>query len=545
MPKPTPRTQVDEVVYPDIKVTVARGNQAITADDMRKLLGVEEIPEGAGKEAEAMFELGGKRYRCLHNSKNRPFYPSHGEALGQDLLKKNQKFNGEAIIVSKYGNVISGQHRGYGLIWADHQWRTDPRWKHYWPDGPPVWESVVVYGVEEDAETLRTLDNTRPRSDGDVLITSGYFDNTKPDLRKVLIKTLCHAVRLLWHRTARDRSAFSPNRTNSEVVAFADLHPKLKECCKHIVGENGDDGNIRSYCGLGSAAGLLYLMGSSATEPANYRQRIGKGEQPTERQLDWDNWDKACQFWVELAKGKKSKQLGEVRAYRAGNLAEDVSDPHSYFVFERGSNLERISVLSEAWNIYSASGKVKVSDLHFSWLEPKGEDGWLFDGKCPSVGGVDYGDHEPEEPDEDEPDEEEVAEQVEADKTTAKAGKDGKDSKRSKEKAQAQAGIDAAKATARERAEVLKTGSQDEKLEALREEYPGALLLVKRGINYAAYGQDATEVSTILKTSIKLAGATQLCEVPAKGLNEAMKKLKNAGNKVEIVTLPGVNGKKR
>ena len=59
--------------------------------------------------------------------------------------------NGETIIVTRYADVDSGQHRGIGFLFACQIWEKGDIWngidpRKLWPEMPTM-ECIIVYGV--------------------------------------------------------------------------------------------------------------------------------------------------------------------------------------------------------------------------------------------------------------------------------------------------------------------------------------------------------------------------------------------------------------
>ena len=549
MPKIKAATTDLPVIYEQIGVDLWLGDKAMNADSAKEMIGWEEIPEGAGKSAVPLLtDEYDKPIRCIYNDHNRPFTESWARSLAQDILKRqwadsrngeDMTYNGEDIIRDKHGIVKSGQHRLVALVLAHQMWERDEHWRTYWPDAPSI-EVGVKGGISSNPRVIRTLDNTRPRDLTDVLITSGYFPRSAAKDREQLADYLSYAVRVLWHRVGRDANAYAKYRTNSECLAFIESHPKLVDCVKHVVEENGTKepeldadgkpkkaakGGVKHYCGLGTAAGLLYLMGSSATDPAKYRLKLGEGQQATEKMLKWDHWKTAQEFWTELAKKKRGK-LAEVYAYRRANKDEDDKDPHAVYVFESGRPDERQVVLCKAWQLWLRSGKVKQGDLDLAYV--KDEDGeWQIKEDMPSLGGIDLGDPDSEEVDLPVSEEEAETNQEELD-----AEREQREAKRLEERA-------AKNKAAKEELERRKaSGNLTEQLDALKEEHGGAMILLRRGSTYAMFGEDATIASSTLKLTLKIALGTQMVEVPVAKGEETRDKLIKEGYKATLVTLP-------
>ena len=368
-----------EVVYEEVVHELCQGMTAITPDDAMQLLGWEEVTDG--KYAGEVFALTGKKAVLKNNITNRPIYANLVRTYKQEILRKRwcgpsgneRTVNGEPIIVGRTGLILNGQHQLIALIAAYLDWEADKeKWLEYWPDRPVI-DKVVVSGIDEDDDTVNTMDTCKPRSLYDVLCRSKYFSGLKPHEQHKYARMADHAIRLMWHRTGAGLDAFAPRRTHSESIAFLDAHPKIIECVKHVYEEDGDDGKIARYCSPGYTAGLLYLMGSSKSEPEPY----GKAQHPDESLLTWDNWDKATNFIVLLAAG--SKETEAVRSVLSSLL-------------EHGnvSMAERWGIITLAWLAYEAGQKIVPEDLQLEHQVDDDGNRKLLD--HPSVGGIDLGD---------------------------------------------------------------------------------------------------------------------------------------------------------
>ena len=168
---------------------------------------LEKRPNGQKIDHSMMVDMNKKRVKCLHNHTNRPFDKRWAERLAQDILNRYWFFNGESIIVGKHGDILSGQHRLIGLVFAWQMWSSEKlckkRWRDNWPTEPTL-DCLLVMGIDEDDKVVRTLDNVKPRSLSDVVYTSPLFAAYDMEERKVLSKILAPAVDILWDR-ARGR----------------------------------------------------------------------------------------------------------------------------------------------------------------------------------------------------------------------------------------------------------------------------------------------------------------------------------------------------
>lgn len=427
------KTKEPEVIYPVKRVDMCYSGEGgvgpITCSQAKQMLGWEteeeyalRICEGLGeKEAEkakAKAKFGddylltdqlGQKVRCHLNDHNRPFTDAWARTLAQDILNGNWRFNMENIIIGKYGHVLSGQHRLVGLvlagqIWADEKYRY--HWEELWPEEPVI-ESCVAFGADETQEYTRTLDNVKPRTLTDVVYSMGLFKDKKlktTDQVK-LSKMLDHAVRFLWHRTGASANAFAPRRTHSESLDFIERHKKLLSAVRHIYEEYIADWQGRGKLfSPGYASGLLYLMGSSSSDLDIYRN----ADPPSEKQLKWDNWERACEFWtiVHQIDNNNLKAVREAIGY-----LQDAD------TLRGGTWQEKTAIVVKAWKLFVQKYDVTRKDLKLSY-EKDGDGKPIRLDECPTVGGIDIGDPDALEVDSDAPAAEAEAEQEAIDETS-------------------------------------------------------------------------------------------------------------------------------
>lgn len=373
-----PRKQTEkkferEILYPNPTSDVCRGDTAITAEDAKQLLGWEEVSEGGGHYVREVYALAKVRVRCTNNVTNRPLYKSVVQTLKQEILRRRWQFNGEAIIIGKTGLLLNGQHTLLALVLANLEWEADQeRWSDYWTT-PPTIDKVVTSGVDEGDATVNTMDTCKPRSLTDVLCRSEYFSTLKDNERRSAARMTDYAVRLLWYRTGAGLDAFAPRRTHAESLAFLDAHPRLLEAVKHVHGEEGTERRISRYMGPGYAAGLMYLMACSETDPTEYR----KMAYPDESALNFDLWDKAADFIVLLAS--------------AGNETSAVRTVMARSIEDGGlSNAERWGIVSNAWLTYKDGDPITKTSIQLEYADD--DEGSRRLVEHPSVGGIDLGD---------------------------------------------------------------------------------------------------------------------------------------------------------
>ena len=165
-PKPkAPAAKPDgrPVKYPEVVTENMFGDTPLTVERAKELLGWEEVPDDEKKAQAAFVDLTGKPVRLRNNTRNRPFYMSLALTWAQEVLRKRwsgpngngKTVNGETIIFGRTGEVISFQHRGVGLVFAE-QMRTGPdaaRWAEFW-DGPVVMDTIAVFGESRSRQAL-------------------------------------------------------------------------------------------------------------------------------------------------------------------------------------------------------------------------------------------------------------------------------------------------------------------------------------------------------------------------------------------------------
>ncbi len=372
MVKRKPATR--EVVYDSVTVKVLKGADALTSDQAKELLGWEE-ESGTIKFGEYLVkDSNGNKVRCHQNINNRPIDFSNILKLKQEILRKRWYLNMENRIIGETGLILNGQHTLIALIMAVQDWQNNPdRWPE-WKTEPTI-ETSIAFGVCEDDEVINTLDTGRPRSFADVIFRSEYFADLPGSARNKAARSTEHAIKLLWQRTGVP-DAFAIRQTHSELLDFLDRHPKVLEAVIHIIEEN-TKGDISVYVTPGYAAGFLYLMGCSTSDAKQYQS----AEQPSEDDLDFEMWDTACDFFVELPENQPLKTA----------LAKIIDE-------DGGSRAEKSAILVKAWQCVEADKPIAAAALKLK--TEKDEWGFRHLVECPTVGGIDVGDEGlPDQPD--------------------------------------------------------------------------------------------------------------------------------------------------
>lgn len=535
MPKvsknPAPKTNETEVLYPVLTAEVATGDKALTASKAKELLGWEEVEAKDASCSVDVAALIGKNVRMLRNTKNRYITTGWVQTLRQEHLNKKWRFNGEAIVVGKYGNVLSGQHRLLSLICAEHE-RTEgdakEHWQTVWPTEVTM-ETLVVFGVDEGDDTFKTLNCGKPGTFAEVLFRSEHLAKVKAKDRKEVARMADYAIRLLWDRTGEKSDPYHPRRTHGEAMEFLDRHPKLLAAVKHIHEENqtgkDDDGralppSIGQYVSPGYAAGILYLMAATKTDGAAYAT---SGH--TAKDCDLKSWDKAEEFWVALSQGVRGGLAAVCRAI--GSLA----DPDSGV---GGKLSEKIAILTRAWAAFLATGKVTPKDVDIGGVSKDEETGDVEATGCYSIdedgvvkfdddrtfGGIDKAGRVDVSAEEGQEDDGGSVEETKPD------GSMTPEQKKEQKKAMAAA------------VPPVRGNPVLDEVNALRQKCPtGSIMLVKSQStgNYTAYDGDAEYVTTIVGGKLEKSNGLPQAVVSAKDLTAAVLKLNKSKHKVATV----------
>lgn len=366
-----------EVLYDKISAKICKGDNAITEEQMKDLLGWQVVTDS---EYDFTDEEDNK-VRILNSVGNRPFRRPNAEKISQEVLRpghgwpdvpgsRNTKWrlNGETMIIGKTGTNISLQHRGAGLIFACQLWRKDPSAYPNWPTQPTM-ESVLVFGIEEDDETVNTVDTGEGRDLADVFYRSDFFKDMKNKDRKSVSRIAAFAVKTLWRRTGFSSIEF---KTHAEAISFTRNHMKIIDCIRFIA----DEVNISDYIPLGAAAALMYLMASAKSDRAEYIAQDVRNESV----LNFDLYEKAAEFWVNLGSGNSS--LAAVK-----EVYQQIIDKTG----DKPSIDEREFVIAKAWNpLYLNDEEVTAGEI-----EPvydTDEEGVETLADKPICGGIDIGD---------------------------------------------------------------------------------------------------------------------------------------------------------
>lgn len=489
------------IKHPAPAAVEAWGDKAITVEKMKEILGWRE---GTAE----FYHLKDRddKYIILDNStRNRPFSMSLAEMYVQEHLNKRWRLNGENLIIGKYGEVISGQHRGAALILAEQDRVKEPRWQENWPDTITM-STFVAVGVEETDDVVNTVDTGKPRSLSDTIYRSEHFADLPPKPRKRASSMADWCIRMLWQRTGAQADAFSPRRTHGASLEFLDNHRKIRQAVRHVLEEDAD-GGISAVLSPGYSSAMLYLMAAGKTDPVKYRAKAEEGQR-SEKYLDFSLLDKAMEFWLLLGQegsdisksvSHKIKQLNR-RQNADGEMIPATLD-------------EKMIVVTYAWLAFLDGKEPKF---------PREED--LLKNP-PLLGGIDLGEDGDDgevDSDDDEADEEDP---VEAKRKELEATRPDRVKQRYEE-------IKAEKEQVKE----VKAAHKDD-FAKLQEENPGQFILYRsKSGGYVAGGEQGEEAIKILglKSFSRNNGSVRAI-FPDKDFSMNLTKLQAAGKAVTVI----------
>lgn len=365
---PAPAESKRPILYSALSAVIHANETHINVELAKKLLGWQEEGDGVQFGTKFAFKVNGRKIRCTNNETNRPLYWSNVDSLKQEILCGRWRFNGEPIIIGSTGLLLNGQHTLLALIIAAEEWeKNQDQWTSW--DFEPAIDKLVVYGVAEDDETVNSMDTCKPRSLADVIFRAAYFKAMPAAAQRTLADMAKFAINKMWEQCGQYANAHAPKRNHSELIAFLDDHPKLLACIKHIYEEDNNENKINKFIPKGTAAAAMYLMGSSSSSSDIYYT----DEKPREELLDWTMYDKASNFFVELASGKM-KAVTEALA----NLIDDGA-----------LNIKaRWAIIVKAWNVYKDGKNVTSKFLQLEFVV-KDDARRLVE--FPLIGGIDVG----------------------------------------------------------------------------------------------------------------------------------------------------------
>ena len=165
-----------------------------------------------------------------------------------------------------------------------------------------------------------------------------------------------YAIRTLGYRTAAFANAFAPNRTHSEQIEFLQRHPRLLQCVKWIY-EAESERSVSNVIPLGTAAGLMFLMGSAGDTGEKYTKALKETSRPHENMLKWGHWDLAEKFWEAI--GNSDKKMFPIKEA----LAQVSQDGDSI------SKDVQMGIIVKAWNLFSNGKPLTAESLALQFQE--------------------------------------------------------------------------------------------------------------------------------------------------------------------------------
>lgn len=328
--------------------------------------------------------------RCWMNWGNRPFDDTHMRGLAQTILTrrwadsrngKDMTDNGESLILSQTGRVDSGQHRLIAVPIACQLRRKNPkRWNLWTEADPPSIECLISVGVSENPLVTETLDNVKPRTVADNLMTSAHFVNLNSGERRECTRMLEKAIAFAWKR-----SGAQGYMTNQACLEFLKLHPTLEVLVRHLFDENKNRGISLLRLSPGQMAGVAWLMATSASDLDAYQN----ANPPSEKKMDLSRLDLAQDFFVMLSSSPPAKQVKAVHHAIGGMVGDDAEGLG-------GRQFEKLAVLGKAWAILAADPKAIITEADVAlkyWDDALGVKHLLAgdDGYLNYFGGVDLG----------------------------------------------------------------------------------------------------------------------------------------------------------
>lgn len=371
---PVIRKETLKDLYPEIAVSICKGDKAVTMQQAMDLLGWENETQTVKFGEDYLFtDVNKRKIRCFNNTKNRPLNYEWCLTLAQDILNRKWRFNCETIIIGKSGQILSGQHRLIALVIACQMWQNaeaGSHWRVLWETEPTL-ESLIAFGAEEGEAFTQTLDNVRSRTLADTLYTSNLFKTWKPRDKKNVVRVAESAVRLLFDRTGMANSKYISKLTNSEAYEFLNRHLRVLDGVKHIYTED-IKGSIQKCMTMGYAAGMLYLQAACEDSVEEYQANTP----PDESTLGLARWDDALKFWIGFS---ISKRFDTVKKLLLSCDDDDV----------RISMEERLGILVKTWDAFRSGRPLDEANVAVLFeVDDQGARKLL---ETPTLGGIDTG----------------------------------------------------------------------------------------------------------------------------------------------------------
>jgi hypothetical protein len=390
----------------------SKPGELLTISKIKELMGWVEEAEGQDFGDDYLFvnPYTKKKVRCTNNIANRPIYLSNVETIKRDVLNRFFEYNGEVIIIGITGLVLNGQHTMIAAVFAEHE-RTGPdkaHWKEVWGDNPITLDKDVTYGVSEEDRVVNTIDTAKSRTFGDVMYRSDLVKDVPPGDRKAFGKACDNAARLLWVRTGGESGGWVGKKkgkhTHREMDDFLRRHERLVQCVRHVFDENVSK-SVSTYFPVGYSAAVMYLMATSDTDAEAYQLAPKKDESL----VNFDQWDKAREFWTKFA-NSKDDTMKEVR-YALAALNDETQGAAA-------DKEKKIAIIALAWDQWRDGKTPTAAGCKLKMSEPN-DKGAVSVLEWPDYGGIDRGYDPPKESAEDDDEEDGDAEANDDDEVPA------------------------------------------------------------------------------------------------------------------------------
>ena len=376
--------------------------EPLTVEEVKEFLGWQVIPKEDKKRPFLFKDLFGDKVVLKNRKANRPLRVSLAKKYALDIIRGKWRFNGESFVRDAKGQWQDGQHRMLGFVLAQQMLEKEPKkWREkYGTKGPLTLEALIVTGISPKSDTVDTLGIGQKRTLGDVLYRDGIMlkvvEGLTDKAHVALAKILAGATRLVWLRVIGKSVSDAPHFPHSEALEFLEAHEHLPEAVWHCYQiEAGEERRLSNYVSVAYAAGLMYLMGVSATDPDEF---LEKGMDA----VRLDNWDKADEFWTlfgEQLKFKSGDPIGVTKKL-VGEM-------------EAGSALGReeiVRTIIKGWELWFDGKKATPAKVQVEKAQIEETGKWVLV-ESPRIGGIDV------------EWEEEELEEVEEAATDAKAAK--------------------------------------------------------------------------------------------------------------------------
>jgi hypothetical protein len=363
---------------------------------------LDRLEDNKGREMEpALTDYDSHQVYLWHAARNREFVERYAKGYAQDILEgkwagpltmPGETVNGETISISRTAEVISGQKRLAAVVLACQLFRKYPDRYPFWKKlgREPVIESLVAFGVSDKDEVIQTLDNTQPRTRGDVLYSTDKFKDLKTTTeRREMSRMQAIAEEYVWKRSGHGQMEIVNEKliTNASLATFSGNHKTLVECVAFMMDKNKDRDismltkTMASGLSPGECAGALYLMASRNSDADDYRNT----DPPSEKAMDLSFLNKAKEFWTTFQKNQVLRQaIARAWKYCQDKKGQGVEGDVAV------TRVEKMAVIARAWSTYLKKEEIEAKDIaNLGYTKDK--DGLMAPSDLTPFGGIDLG----------------------------------------------------------------------------------------------------------------------------------------------------------